>query len=138
MCTRSLDDCLFVDEQTKMFTPYCKLCRKLLRENRSLLLCFLFLVNDPPKPRIVNAEKTKYVLESDLQPDVISSNTSYNATIPKDFAVWDKVSQRMVINREGLYNVLPCSKWSVCDNKDANGEVYDAKVVFHRLQYLNK
>lgn len=95
-------------------------------------------MNDPPKPRLVNAEKTKYVLESDLQPGVVSSNASYNVTIPKDFAVWDKVSQRMIINREGLYGVLPCSKWSVCDSKDVNGIVYDAKVVFHRLHYLDK
>ena len=32
MCTRTLDDCLFVDEETKQFTPYCKVCRRLIRE----------------------------------------------------------------------------------------------------------
>lgn len=139
MCTRSLDDCLFVDEQTKMFTPYCKICRKLLRENRSLLFLYvLLLVNDTPKPRLVNAEKTKYVLESDLQPGVVSSSGSCNATIPSNFAVWDKVSQRVIINRDALYGVLPCCKWSVCDDKDVTGIVYDAKVVFHRMQYLKK
>lgn len=112
--------------------------KALTRESQPAFLYVLLLVNDTPKPRLVNAEKTKYVLESDLQPGVVSSSGSCNATIPTNFAVWDKVSQRVVINRDALYGVLPCCKWSVCDAKDVTSIVYDAKVVFHRMQYLKK
>ena len=30
-CNRTLDDCVFVDEDTKLFTPYCKTCRSVMK-----------------------------------------------------------------------------------------------------------
>ena len=37
LCSRSLDDCLFVDETTKRLTPFCRSCRNVLAEKGSFI-----------------------------------------------------------------------------------------------------
>lgn len=40
-CNRTLDDCVFVDEDTKLFTPYCKTCRSVMKAECILSGCVL-------------------------------------------------------------------------------------------------
>lgn len=59
LCFRILDDCLFVDEKTKLLTPYCKVCRLSLQNQGIRHQSHLFIETlSEPKMSAVSATTT--------------------------------------------------------------------------------
>lgn len=61
MCFRILDDCLFVDEQTKLLTPFCKFCRVSLRSEGSCarLVLSIATLSEPVTPTLNSTTRSK-------------------------------------------------------------------------------
>ena len=61
MCFRILDDCLFVDEQTKLLTPFCKFCRVSLRDQGSCarLVLPIAALSEPVTPTLNSTTRSK-------------------------------------------------------------------------------
>ena len=94
-------------------------------------ICLIILVHEtPPKPKLINKEKTAYVIPP--QSHVLCKRPE---SIPMDFAVWNNELQKVIIKKEYLAGVLPCVTWSNCSDKNKCKTAFKATLLFHRQSF---
>ena len=78
MCFRILDDCLFVDEQTKLLTPFCKFCRGSLRSEGSCarLVLPIATLSEPVTPTLNSTTRSKEEDGADSLESAVRPNSS--------------------------------------------------------------
>lgn len=102
----------------------------------SYVFHILHLGNEFQNPNLLNIEKTTSVISSSIKQAEKSLSSMKKPASSLSFAVWDKINQKLIFNKELLYGVVPCVKWSVSDESKKPDMVYQAKLIFHRLHYV--
>ena len=97
---------------------------------------FLQIGNEFQNPNLLDIEKTTSVISSSIKQAEKSLSSVKKPASTISFAVWDKINQKPIFNRDFLYGVVPCATWSVSDESKKPDMVYQAKLIFHRLNFV--
>ena len=147
-CNRTLDDCVFVDESTKLFTPYCKTCRSMMNIESRYYKVKLLVGHEPTRPQDISvggySDSSAPKIEESL---VVPTSASANATAPTSASA--SASPTSAPNQSAVVKVIPypkfpaihfsvvcgvipCSNWAIVPSNQMPSTPVQATLIYHR------
>lgn len=132
LCARTLDDCLFADEVTKKITPFCKSCRSILQERKTVDIND----KDPSATALSRGQNTSPIGVSQIQ----TSSSSTELPVISDGMLNDLIQAYAIKERkrkqrcmELSVGVVPSPNWVLQWNgAEFQSSLYIATVLYHR------
>ena len=154
-CNRTLDDCVFVDESTKLFTPYCKTCRSVMNVESRYWRVHLHVENDQNRfqETSIGVPSDGSLPKSEKIPNTTAAATS--ASIPSSASTSASVTPTptstppLTTSQNGVFKVfsypkfptipisivhgvIPCSNWTLVPSSQLASPPFRAKLLHHR------
>ena len=160
-CNRTLDDCVFVDESTKLFTPFCKTCRSVMNVESRYSTVHLLVENEQNRfqDTSISVHSDSSLSKSEKTPNITgvpasasvptSASTSASATptpipIPAIFTSQNKVLRVLpypkfpTIPFSIVLGVIPCSNWTIVPSAQLGNAPFRATLLHHRSYNTGK
>lgn len=154
-CSRTLDDCVFVDESTKLFTPYCKTCRSVMNAESRYWKVHLLVENGQNRFQEtsigVRADNSLPKSEKTLNTTVattsasVPSSTSTSASVTPSLTPIPPLTTCQngvlkvfsypkfpTIPLSIVHGVIPCSNWTLVPSNQLGSPPFRAKLLHHR------
>lgn len=139
-CNRTLDDCVFVDESTKLFTPYCKTCRSVMKdESRCHQVC------SPIESKPSRSQDASVSAFSDGSAPNSEKIPTSTPTVSTNSTTKDSVVLKVVpypkfpsLHFSIVYGAIPCSKWAVLPSNHSVNSPFQATLIYHRSYSSSK